>query len=207
MALGSYSELRTTIADYLARDGDIGFVNMIPSFVKLCETRMNRALRDLENEYVARLTPDENGQALLPLGFRQLRMVNCEDSAPGLEYLTPAEAESRYGDASGGTPVAYSIVGQTLFLYPASTTSVILSYYGEVPALSDSRETNWVLEKHPDAYLFGSLVEACLFAGMDDPRIAAWEQKFAAAIDDIRTSDRGARWGNARAQVPGGVLA
>ena len=205
MALSSYAELKSAVADYMGRDGDVGFVSQIPTFIALCEARLNRVLRDGRNEIVAQLTPNSSGEAILPTNFRQVRSVNVGDAAASLEYLTPDEAELRYGDETG-TPASYTIIGRTMFIYPISEDPVFLLYYSGVTGLSDTETSNWLLESHPDVYLFGSLVEACLFAGLEDQRSATWEQRFAGAIDDMRQEDQGARWGRARAQVPYGVI-
>ena len=44
MALGTYSELQSAVANWLARPGDATLVPFIPDFVRLAEARLARAL-------------------------------------------------------------------------------------------------------------------------------------------------------------------
>ncbi len=200
VAISSYAELQDLIADYLARSD---LTTRIPTFIQLAEARMNRVLRDLENETIVTLTPDADGIAALPTNYRQWRSVNAVDDTTDLEFLSPPEAERRYG-LDSGTPRAFTVMGQNLIVYPASTTDVVLVYYAMLDPLSATNAANWVLEKHPDAYIFGALSESAAFIG-DDGRVTMWEQKFQGAMDDIRASDQGARWGRSVVQVPWGT--
>lgn len=206
MTLASYSELKTAVIGYMGRDGDTDFVAQVPMFINLCEVRLNRALRDGDNNTQGTMTTGATGQATLPTDFRQMRSVNCGTTMPVLEYLTPHEAKTRYGLAEADTPVAYTIEGRTFMLYPPWAGTVNISYYAKLTSLSDAAPSNWLLEKHPDAYLFGSLSEAIVFTGLDDPRATLWEQKFQGALEDMKQMDMGGRWGRGRAQVPGGII-
>jgi hypothetical protein len=44
--------------------------------------------------------------------------------------------------------------------------------------------SNWILRDHPDAYLYGALLQAAPFL-RDDERIAVWGGLFERAIDGI----------------------
>jgi hypothetical protein len=50
--------------------------------------------------------------------------------------------------------------------------------------LSSSVPCNWLLRSHPDAYLYGSLMQAAPFL-RDDERIPVWGQFFSNAINSI----------------------
>jgi hypothetical protein len=75
-----------------------------------------------------------------------------------------------------------------------------------VPPLSDSNPTNWLLDKNPDAYLFGCLVEAELYIGHDE-RVPLWAQRREAALASIEQADRKARWGSPMSIVVDGITA
>jgi hypothetical protein len=59
-----------------------------------------------------------------------------------------------------------------------------LIYYQDIPKLSASQTTNWLLGDAPDAYLYGSLMQAAPYLG-EDERVAIWSSLYAKAVADI----------------------
>src|SRR5574343_38100 len=101
--------------------------------------------------------------------------------------------ESEFYSSGTGVPRFVSVSGHTTadgtmaFRFappPDGTYTATIVYYAKLPALnSTTQTTNWLLTSHPDAYLYGSLLEASIFIG-DDPRIPMWK----AAYDMARCS-------------------
>ena len=62
--------------------------------------------------------------------------------------------------------------------------NLVMVYYQRIPALSDTVTTNWLLEAHPDLYLYTTLgaAEAWL---KNDPRLPVWQQAAATFLDDL----------------------
>jgi hypothetical protein len=57
-------------------------------------------------------------------------------------------------------------------VYPFPTsTSVELTYYAAIAPLANDSDTNWLLAKRPDVYLYASLAHARMYLH-DDARIA-----------------------------------
>ncbi len=67
---------------------------------------------------------------------------------------------------------------------PDASYLVELTYWRRIPPLSDTNTTNWILSDHPDAYLYGALVQSAPYL-MDDSRITTWGTLFTAALDDM----------------------
>lgn len=175
MAISTYSELQTAIGNWLNR-GDL--TDRIPEFIALAEARMNRDNRLRVEDAVIRATLSVSGQfTTLPTGFQ--RMINCElqvTPVQALEYKTPQAMDAvRSADATG-RPRFYCVHGAELELAPApdGTYTLGLIYYRNIPALSDSDTTNWLLTAAPDLYLYASLSESAPFQ-KDDERVALWE--------------------------------
>ena len=59
-----------------------------------------------------------------------------------------------------------------------------LTYVATLAKLSDSNASNWVLERHPDVYLYGSLLQAAPYL-RDDERVGLWTPLYAQAIEDM----------------------
>jgi hypothetical protein len=84
--------------------------------------------------------------------------------------------------------------------YPNAVYTITVVYQAGVPELSNSARSNWLLAGHPDAYLFGTLVEAEAFIGHDE-RAAGWLQRREAAFGSIEQSDRKGRWSAGPLQI------
>jgi hypothetical protein len=97
--------------------------------------------------------------------------------------------------AKTSTPAVpvYTIADMSLRIYPAPTVAGTLAlkvlYYARIPELDSPGDTNWLLDAHPDVYLFGSLVEAAGFLH-DDARMAVWDSRLQQAISLINRRGR-----------------
>jgi hypothetical protein len=76
-------------------------------------------------------------------------------------------------------------------LVPDAEYEARLRYRRRIPALSASVATNWLLRKHPDAYLYGALSQALIYFRDDDRqtiRNAYAEALSAIEADEKRTA-------------------
>jgi len=184
MALASYSQLKNAVADWLARSDLTSF---IPEFVTLFEARANRVLRVRRMEALATLAATD-GTASLPDDFLALRRLTwLGDTGRELEYVHPSYLKMRYPDSAQGTPSHYTIEGDLITVKPVDETDLELSYYAKMTALTDA-SSNWLFNKHPDAYLFGSLAEAHGF-NVDLAQLKYWEERRDRVFDEIRNTD------------------
>jgi len=195
MSISNYSELKTAIANFLART-DLD--DQIPNFIELAEARLSRELetRDQEKRATATLTAGDEYTAL-PTDMREVREVKINTSPTAvLEYKSPIALDKDYSANTRGQPVAYSIVGAELKLRPIPDTSYTaeIIYIGSLSALSDTNTTNQMLTRHPDAYLSGALVEAYTYL-MDEQRASTYDAKFSRAIEEIRKDEQRSHYG------------
>ena len=201
MSISTYTELKTAVANFLARDD---LTSQIPNFIQLAESRMSRELetRDQEKRATATLTSGDEYIAL-PTDLREVRSVALTtDPKTVLTYYSPTSLDSTYSSGGSGKPLGFSIVGGEMKLRPipdSSYTAEII-YVGGLSALSDSNLTNVVLTRHPDAYLYGSLAEAYAFL-LDETRAAQYMQRFSLAIDEIKVDEQRAHYGTGSLQI------
>jgi hypothetical protein len=87
---------------------------------------------------------------------------------------------------TAGIPTAYHIQGRSLVLAPppASASNLTLTYWQRIPALGSTMPTNWLLEQHPDVYLYGSLIQAEAYIANDE-RIGLWKSAHDEALGDL----------------------
>lgn len=210
MAITTYAELQTAIADWLARSGDSTITAIAPDLIKLCESRINYGygepgealyspalrVRPMETRATATVDSEYTG---LPSDFLEMRELKINNSPEKkLTYVTPQQFAESSASYTSGTPVVYTITGSEFRLGPTPSSSLTaeLLYYAKVPDLA-TNSTNWLLTASPNVYLYGSLVEAAPYVG-DDERIAQWFGIFSAAIKGLQAQDRRAKYGGAQ---------
>jgi len=116
-----------------------------------------------------------------------------------LEYVTNFQGDQLRATTviAVGKPQYYSFVGSQIEVIPTPDTSYTgeLTYYGKIPALSDSNTSNWLLAYAPDLYLYGALLEASPYL-KDDERLAVWGNLYISSIGDIEIADQRASVGS-----------
>src|SRR6266704_2111749 len=196
MAITTYAELQTAIADYLARDDLTAF---IPDFIMLFECAAARKLKVRLQESTTTLTPS-SGVATIPSDYLGYRRVTCTGSPnQELSYVAPPLwAMEWVPDASGsaiaGIPQIFTIEGSNLRIKPTSDTALTFDYFQKTPALSAG--LNWLFTNWPDAYLFGSLCEANAF-NKNAEHAGLWKARRDEVFDEIQKLDFNERQGMA----------
>jgi hypothetical protein len=201
MAISTYSELKTAIANFLARDD---LTSVIPDFIQLAEATMSRELetRSQEKRATATLTSGDEYIAL-PTDLREVREVKLNTTPlTVLTYYSPVALDSNFSSGGVGKPKGFSIIGDEMKMRPVpddSYTAEII-YIGSITALSDSNATNNILTRSPDAYLYGSLAEAYAYL-LDEQRASQYLQRFNLALEQIKVDEQRAHYGTGSLQI------
>lgn len=194
MAITTYSELQTAVADFLARTD---LTDDIKNFISLAEARMSRELstRSQEKRVTATTTADDEFISL-PTDLREIRVIKLNSSPQRvLEYYTPQQFYKEYPNTAGGRPEAFTIIGTEVAIRPVpSEAETVEMIYGEgLTSLSDTTTTNTILTRHPDAYLYGTLSHAYTFL-MDEARAQVYDQYFNRSVEEITKEMEKARF-------------
>ena len=199
MPITTYSELQTVIADFLDRDDQ---TERIKTFIDLAEVNMGRVVRHWRMERRSTAVLDTQYSAL-PTDFVEPIRLQVQATPPhALELVGQGELMSRRENTSNtqGKPRYYAITDGSIEAFPTPDASYTLEmvYYGRIPALTDSNTSNWVLQYHPDAYLYGALIHSAPFLG-EDARMTTWAALYQSAIDAINMeSDKAKSSGSGR---------
>jgi len=189
MAITNYSELKSAIADWLDRTD---LTDQIPDFITLAEARHKRdfKIRRMETRVTADTIADTEYYTL-PEQYVAMRNIQLNTNPKtSLEYLTPEQMDRIYAGSNKGKPKAYTIIGNDIQLRPLpdSVYEIEMLYYKYFTPLSDSAPTNDMLTYHPDAYLYGALVEAEPYL-QNDKRLQTWSSLYDRAKQDIISSN------------------
>jgi len=207
MALATYSDLKTSIANWLNRT-DLT-TEISEDFIVLAEADFNSKLRIRKMNTSTSITIDSETESI-PSDFLQIRdffITEGETKYP-LKYITPAQMDEIRGSSSSGMPSAYTILGDNFRFAPIPSSSYTgtLNYYAKFPSLSDSNTSNYILTSHPSIYLYGSLYHAANFLGGIEPRqVQQWQQQYTTALERLERNDREDQYGNAPLQQRGDV--
>lgn len=193
MAITTYAELQSAIADFLNRDD---LTSIIPTFIDMAEAQMAREIRHWRQEKRVETTLNERYENL-PNDF--IEAISLTAGSDRLTLISAAEMQDRVEASSQtGTPKYYRFTADQIEFYPAptasSTATLSMQYYARVPALSDSNTSNWVLTYAADAYLYGALVHSAPYL-QDDGRIAIWASLYQNAIEGLRRDNNSGKYG------------
>jgi hypothetical protein len=194
MSLSNYSDLKTTVANYLGRSD---LTAQIPTFITLAEIRLARQLRLRQMlKVVSSTTTSGDGTVGLPSDFLSVRdfYVDLNPRQP-LTYLSPSAFTRDARAHESGKPLFYTQRGLEFELAPKpdSTYTVVLLYYSKPAVLSDSNSSNVFMANCPDALLYGALLEAEPYL-MNDARLATWTQLYSSAITSLSESDNSSEY-------------
>lgn len=194
MALTNYSDLKTTVANYLGRSD---LTSQIPDFISLAETRLNRTLRIRQMLKTATaLTTANDATVGLPSDFLEMRDIFIQGSPRAtVSYLSPSAFSRNARADEVGKPVFYTLRANELEFAPKPDTVYTLQmlYYAKPSALSNSNLSNVFMANAPDALLYGALVEAEPYL-MNDARIQVWSSFYANAVSALNTSDENSEY-------------
>ena len=153
MALDTYANLKTELANYLNRTD---LTEYLDTFIDLAESRHARDLRIREMEAVDTSTTTVSGtQAYdLPTGYLEARYVNYQsDPYTFLNYMAPADFMRVYNAGQdSGTPTYYTIIGKKIYLgaQPDAAQTLEIGYFKRLTGLSDSNTSNDILTYFAD---------------------------------------------------------
>jgi hypothetical protein len=195
MAITNYTNLQTSIADFLNRDD---LTPIIPTFIQLAEAQFNRDLRHWRQE--ARATGQQTaGDEYMQIPFDWLETIRFQvtaatsptgvltDKVQPIDMISRAAMlDKRKANNIAGTPTHYCMADAQFHLYPTPdlTYDMELLYYAKVPELSTNITTNWLLEYAPDAYLYGSLLHSAPYL-QEDARVNVWAQLYSAVMQRL----------------------
>jgi hypothetical protein len=206
MAIDTYAKLQSEISDVINRADLLADVTKystgtiegaIKRAIRKCELRAQRTLRIRFMESSTTLTfASGTGSYALPSDFLSTRLVYISrDPVQVLQQTSLETLFTDYPGAANSIPEKIAVSGTSLYVRPTpdATYSVPMFYYQEIPALSDTNTSNWLLVRAPDLYLYGACIELMPHI-MDDQRIQVWKGAYDEAIRLLNEDDDAAKW-------------
>ena len=174
MALTTYTELKTSIGDWLNRTD---LTSAIADFISLAEAQIERQLRT--RQMITRANADISTEyAALPSDFletKSFKLTSTNPVTPLIFQTIDALDDLSRTFSAASRPKYFGIVGGQIRVVPVpdATYTTELIYYAKLSKLSSTVSINWLLAASPDIYLYGSLLQAAPYL-QDDARIPVW---------------------------------
>lgn len=206
MPFGTYDQLQAALADWLVKRN---LTTQIKDFIALAEVDFNRVVHALVETYSikhAGFLSVSGAQTTLPSEVRAVKTI-FNAASPNFDEIPivgPAEWRGLLQRFSGGQgiPIAASLqenpddwtLRLNLVPAPSSAMSIDLEYLRNVTPLSDGNQTNALLTKFPDLYLYGALAQSAPFLQHDD-RLAMWLDRYERIVQKINAESERRRFG------------
>ena len=195
MSITNYSDLKATIASYLARSD---LTAQIPDFIQLAETRLRRELRIRQMlKVVTTATVAGDSTVELPSDYLQMRDLHINTNpVQSLTYQSPSNFYRNTNSAISGVPLQYTVLAQEFQFAPIPDGIYTLQmiYYSAPPYLTTSNTSNVFLAYCPDLLLYGALGEAESYL-MNDPRLQTWAALYDRSLSAVTVSDDQGEYG------------
>jgi len=194
MSYTSYTDLKTSVANYLGRSD---LTSIIPDFISFAEIRMARELRTRKmlSSATSAFTAGD-AKVALPSDFLQIRDLYVQGNPRfPVTYLSPSAFTRNARADDSGKPVFYTTLAAEFMFAPIPDSAYTLEilYYAKPTVLSASNASNVFLANYADALLYASLLEAQPYL-MDDPRIQTWGDLYGRAVKNIVESDENSEY-------------
>ena len=189
MSFATYSDLKTSIAGYLARSD---LTSQIPDFITFAENRLRRELRIRQMlKSVTTATVSGDSTVELPADFIEIRdFVVLTNPIQPMSYSSPSALSNDPRASEVGVPKSYTILANEFLLSPPpdGIYTLRMLYFAAPAYLSSSNASNVFLNIAPDALLYASLIEAEPYL-YNDARINTWGTMYDRAIASLAKSD------------------
>lgn len=203
MALANYANLKTAVATWLSRADQ---TSNIPDFITLAHDKLMRTLRTREMETIDTALSISAETVAVPATWLETRFIYITSTNPRyqLQFKTPEQLIEGNSDAATGIPKYFSVVGGDFQFAPLPDTTYTAThiYYASLAQMSADSDHNWILDSHPDLYLYGALLEAASLI-QDDPRIPMWQQRYDRAFAEVSRNSALAKASGAMQVRPG----
>lgn len=197
MAIDTFDNLVKSVVDWSHRK-NLGL--LIPDFIKLAETEMYNnegwqlEIRDMETVTTA---PTSGLYLELPPGFEKARSVQLQ-TGHGLVDVKYQAPEQLLRQPTPGQPRFFTIVGNEIEFnrVPDTAYNIQIQYYKRPDPITSANQTNSVLTKHPNIYLFGTLHQAFSYL-QDSEQAVFYFAKVQSVIRGANKANKKARYGPA----------
>lgn len=165
--ISTYDELIAEVSTHTKRPDK---VTRVPVYIRLAEAMFDRVLRLRINEayWHTNLGTDDR-RCPLPPGYQNMRTLRLIVNQHYRDLIS-CSPESLKIYPCKGVPSFFCVGGDIEFdVIPCDNFEIEMKYFKKIENLSESNQTNKVLENHPDLYLYMAISQLHLDARDEEP--------------------------------------
>lgn len=184
-AIENYADLKGHVAHWLRPNAtpSADMLNRIPQYIAMAHDEINMLLATLPRMQVTAALTFVDGYATIP--DRLLSVIQLQNMASPFNEILPMLTQiPQAATITSGYPCEYKWSGSQFQVFPPVDASTYICYAQGLARLVDDDDTNWVLDLHSAAYLYGALRHADRRL-VDQERLAGWEKGFQESISSI----------------------
>lgn len=201
----TYTNLMEVIKVYLNRY-DEDTLNIMPMFINGAEKTILRELRMPSMMKTVSFTvgtygDTEEGFIDLPRDYLEMCYVWTKNkgtlqriSFDELMRIKYQDRKHAYEDVEREVPAAWAINGMRMYIIPVEPDrEIFMTYYADIPELSEKQDGNILLKLAPDAMMYLSVAEGFRFL-MEEEKAEYWEQQGFKRLNQIMGQVERAEW-------------
>lgn len=198
----NYGELKTLFREYINR-ADLD--DRLGTFLTMAQARINRDVEAIEMEARATYTTVAGERYItLPTDYRRLRNIQIATSGgrKSLRQLTPEQMDRIHGEVTSGEPADYAVYGNQFEIQPTPPegTAIEIVYLYRLPIMSADADTNPLLDRNPNVYIYAAMLEVTPFLEADK-RLTTWREFYEAELSALNSEAEEARFSGAPLQI------
>lgn len=161
----NYGGLQAALVDFLDARGE----ERIAEFIGYAEDYLRIALDTVDREAITTAATSP----FTVSDVKRMIAVSVDGRSGTLKQVTLSDALANYNVS--GEPEVFTYFADTITAYPTPSagTTFRVFYIEQLPRLSDSSQTNWLIDRCPSLYLYAALVHAEAY--LRDP---SWIDRF-----------------------------
>jgi hypothetical protein len=193
--LTNYVGLVTSVQRWLNRTD---LQDDVPDFIRLAEARFRDVLVMPDQEVAVTLTPAAS--VPLPIDFDSIRSLGIPGYAP-MDQVSPANFTALPVNPDNtpitGQPTRVMIAAGAMQFWPMPDKAYAANmvYRANLPALGPSVDSNWLLARRPDIYLYGTILQAEAY-GWNDERVPLIKAALDEALGEAMQAGTRKRYGS-----------
>lgn len=156
----------------------------LPDFIQRAEREMARTLP--LRAFETTLTGTSTGTITLPADFDQVELLVL--NANGREYPMDYTSPNGVSAYVSGNPNRYTILDGVIKFIAPTGGEYTLNYLRKLVPLSDAAPTNFLITEHPDAYLYGAMVQVAMHVRSDE-QLSKYAPLFNVVMSQIAGQD------------------
>lgn len=206
--MDTYDNLKLAVEAWALRTEVID-PDMFARFVRMSEDHLNANLR-ISDMAERKHSATTQGFSFynFPTNSHGIRNIEIENNGRRypLDYYTPQRMDEEFGSITRqGVPCAYSIHARKFELRPVPSGDFVLriTHYAQIPALTSTNQTTWLLTKYPTLYLYG-ILHFYYKHTRDENATKEWGDSFTALVKQITTIDAEDTWSGSTGMMRSG---